>query len=136
MKLLITIFISLITSISYSQEKQEIISKLRETFKNHCISTVYRDSDILYNSEEKILELGDDRIDLDLTNFSYRKTREDNSQGIEEEVHILEFTCLDGSNTCIKNHRNRVSSSAGALFDEKEYVYKVIFLIYQLKDME
>lgn len=112
-----------------AQNKEEIIKELKNVFSIHSTSSGFKNTEIYYNSGEKILDIGYYLIDLKITKIIYESTKDE-----EGTIHLLSFSCENLAN-CIKTDADP-AAAVSAFFDNKKSVYEAIDLIYELKKTE
>jgi hypothetical protein len=129
MKTIIPLILCVITFNLTAQNKKDLIDELKVVLTEHSESTTYKNSDIFYNLDEKILHIGKDVFELDNIKITYKLFSDE-----EGDIHILSFDCENGIN-CI-NSNSEMISATNVFFNSKKSIFKVIDLISNLKRLE
>jgi hypothetical protein len=129
MKTLIPLILCVITFNLTAQNKKDLIDELKVVLTEHSESTAYKNSDIFYNLDEKILHIGKDVFELDNIKITYKMVSDE-----EEDIHILSFDCENSIN-CI-NSNSEMISATNVFFNSKKIIFKVIDLISNLTRLE
>lgn len=129
MKTIILLILCVTTFNLTAQNKKDLIDELKVVLTEHSESTAYKNADIFYNLDEKILHIEKDVFDLDNIKVTYKLITDE-----EGDIHILSFDCEDGIN-CI-NSNSEMISATNVFFNSKKSIFKVIDLISNLKRLE
>lgn len=120
MKIILSMTCLLISMNISAQDKNELLKKMEQVCSEYSSSSSLVDTEFYYNIDEKILNLGTERFDLNRTKIIYSDHKPEN----EPIIHMLRFS------SSIKN------SHTSYFFKTKKSVYQIIDLIHKLKKLK